>query len=85
MKHSRPDYARIQDPAGLIPDDEPVFLIRGRDRAAPYAVRAYAHFAEQAGASGEFCDQARQAAKMIEDWQEANPLRVKVPDAPRPK
>ena len=26
MKHARPDYDRIQDPAGLIPDAEPVFL-----------------------------------------------------------
>ena len=31
MKHSRKDYMRIQDPANLIPDDEPVFLLRGQD------------------------------------------------------
>lgn len=36
MKHARPDYDRIQDPAGIIPEDEPVFLLRGQDRyAAP--------------------------------------------------
>lgn len=33
MKHAREDYNRIQDPAGLIPDGEPVFLIRGKDIA----------------------------------------------------
>lgn len=32
MKHARKDYDRIQDPAGKIPEDEPVFLIRGQDR-----------------------------------------------------
>jgi HSP20 family protein len=26
MQHARDDYDRIQDPSGLIPDDEPVFL-----------------------------------------------------------
>lgn len=32
MKHARKDYDRIQDPAGLIPDNEPVFLVRGQDK-----------------------------------------------------
>jgi len=32
MKHARKDYDRIQDPAGLIPDDEPVFLFRAQDK-----------------------------------------------------
>lgn len=32
MKHARKDYNRIQDPAGLIPDNEPVFLVRGQDK-----------------------------------------------------
>jgi hypothetical protein len=30
MKHARDDYNRIQDPAGLIPEDEPVFLLRAQ-------------------------------------------------------
>jgi hypothetical protein len=32
MKHARPDYDRIQDPAGLIPEGEPVFLLRAQDK-----------------------------------------------------
>lgn len=36
--------------APLIPDDEPVFLIRAQDLAGPDAVRAYARLAEAAGA-----------------------------------
>ena len=34
MKHARSDYDRIQDPAELIPEDEPVFLLRAQDRTA---------------------------------------------------
>jgi hypothetical protein len=42
MKHARADYDRFQDPLGLIPIDEPVFLIRGQDRIAWLAVLAWA-------------------------------------------
>lgn len=31
MKHAREDYNRIQDPLNLIPENEPVFLLRGQD------------------------------------------------------
>lgn len=34
MLHARPDYQRIQDPAGKIPEDEPVFLLRAQDATA---------------------------------------------------
>lgn len=42
MKHAREDYNRIQDPAGLIGDDEPVFLLRAKDRTAPKTLRHWA-------------------------------------------
>ncbi len=42
MRHLRSDYDRFQDPAGKVPDDEPVFLLRGQDPAAGFAVHAYA-------------------------------------------
>lgn len=32
MKHARPDYDRFQDPAFLIPADEPVMLFRAQDK-----------------------------------------------------
>jgi hypothetical protein len=32
MKHARADYDRIQDPAGKIPADEPVLLLRAQDK-----------------------------------------------------
>lgn len=42
MKHAREDYNRFQDPENKIPEDEPVFLIRGRDPIAPAVLRYYA-------------------------------------------
>lgn len=43
MRHVRADYnLRIQDSANLIPEDEPVFLLRGQDRTAAQIVRLWA-------------------------------------------
>ena len=42
MKHLRSDYDRIQDPAGIIPPNEPVFLLRAQDILAPLAIREWA-------------------------------------------
>lgn len=41
MKHARPDYDRIQDPAGLIPADEPVMLFRAQDKHFDRVLRFY--------------------------------------------
>lgn len=80
MKHARDDYNRIQDPAGLIPEDEPVFLLRGKDAAAPQAVRAWALEAAKRGASPEIVNKALEQAEAMHDWQEAH--GAKVPDMP---
>lgn len=42
MIHARDDYNRMQDPAGLIPEDEPVFLLRAKDKTAAQIVRLWA-------------------------------------------
>lgn len=70
MKHAREDYNRIQDPAYLIPENEPVFLIRGQDPAAPAAVEAYALFAELTGAEQRLIDLVRELAVDMRQWQE---------------
>ena len=80
MKHARADYDRIQDPAGLIPDDEPVFLIRGRDMVGPSAVESWALLAEMAGASPDIVAAARAQVGRMRGWQQAN--GYKVPDMP---
>lgn len=68
MKHARDDYNRIQDPAGLIPDDEPVFLLRGQDRNAAAAVRVWAKLVEDEGGAPEIVAAARDHADRMDAW-----------------
>ena len=80
MKHARPDYDRIQDPLGKILDDEPVFLIRGQDIAAPQTLLFWADLASQLGASQEICNLVRGHADEMVAWQEEH--GSKIPDLP---
>lgn len=82
MKHARADYAEIQDPTGRIPEDEPVFLIRGQDIAGPTTVLCWANLAEKYGASKEIVESAKLQAKLMADWHQSH--GSKVPDLPRP-
>jgi len=48
MLHARKDYnERIQDSAGIIPDGEPVFLLRARDKFMPLVLDYYATLVSQ--------------------------------------
>ena len=78
MIHAREDYNRIQDPADRIPADEPVFLIRGQDRAAPGAIEAWADLAEAYGAAPDILSAARGHAALMRKYQSA--CANKVPD-----
>lgn len=80
MKHARTDYDRIQDPAGLIPEDEPVFLLRGQDVFAPDAIHAWADAAQAHGADPAIIAAARRQASAMVNWQLEG--RGKVPDMP---
>jgi len=69
MRHGRTDYQqRIVDTAGLIPENEPVFLLRGKDAAAPETVRAYAEAARRRGAEA-VADNALLVAREMETYQ----------------
>jgi hypothetical protein len=81
MRHARADYDRIQDPAELIPADEPVFLLRGQDRFAPAIVRAYATALKEY--SPALAERARRWAQEMEAWQSKN--GSKIPDMPEVK
>lgn len=74
MKHARDDYNRIQDPAGKIPEDEPVFLLRAQDPAAADTVRFWAsrveHLAEVAGKPvPDIVKVAREQADRMDEWE----------------
>lgn len=76
-------YGKIsveKEPGNPFGEDEPVFLLRGRDTATPMTVRNYAQMASRRGASEEFVAAVYARASEIERWQVANPDLVKIPD-----
>lgn len=69
MIHARPDYnGRIQDSQGVIPKDEPVFLIRGQDAAAADTVEFWAQRNDAIGGDPELSKLARQHAELMRKW-----------------
>lgn len=81
LRHSRDDYNQnIQADHNLIPEDEPVFLIRAQDVVSSAAVYAWADFAKQAGASAETVASARRHAHLMSEWP-----KKEVPDLPGTK
>lgn len=88
MKHARPDYeGRFVDngapgrPDHVIPEDEPVLLVRGQDRAAPATARAWAEENDRLGGDPMMSTRVRQHALRIEEWQ-ASTGKSKLADMP---
>ena len=80
MIHAREDYTeRIQDSAGLIPIEEPCFLIRGQDQIGHAAVRAWAHLYQLNGGSDPVYESAMRHADRMEAWAK---LHGKIADLP---
>jgi len=67
MKHAREDYNRIQDPENKIPEDEPVFLLRGQDRFAAGIVREYGNLVKPW--NKELSDKALAHADLMDKWK----------------
>ena len=92
VKHERSDYnERIQDSAGLIPEDEPVFLLRGQDPAAPAALEAYANLLDMINVSNDMggvtnnvkndmISGVRNQILAMKNWQDMNGSRVHAPN-----
>lgn len=74
MLHARKDYnRRIQDSANIIPEDEPVFLLRGQDTFAPVILRIYAEFVKaSADADENIIKNTLAQSKAMEKWQAEN-------------
>ena len=81
MKHAREDYNRIQDPDELIPDDEPVFLLRGQDELAPDLLRQWAVQLLAKGGSGIMAEMVIKHAEEMKEWQKTK--AKKLPDLPK--
>jgi hypothetical protein len=75
MKHARKDYDKVMK---KIPEDEPVFVLRGQDAVAANTVRFWAAAAATAGAAPDIVEAARKHADLMEAW----PTK-KIPDMPK--
>lgn len=80
MKHARKDYDRIQDPENIIPQDEPVFLLRGKDLAAPATIEAWCIEAKKLGAKDDIIELAKVHAEKMREWQRN--VESQIPDLP---
>tara|TARA_R110000851_G_scaffold22894_1_gene67561 strand:- start:543 stop:887 length:345 start_codon:yes stop_codon:yes gene_type:complete len=69
MKHARQDYNRIQDPDNKIPEDEPVFLIRGQDQCAVETLRFWATLNRHRGGDKVLSELAERHAYLMKKWQ----------------
>lgn len=56
---------------GAADDDEPMFVLLGRDPLAPSLVRMWADLRELTRGPSEKVDEARSLAEWMEDWQRA--------------
>lgn len=84
MKHARKDYnGRVVDLAKKIPEDEPVFLLRAQDVAAPDTVEYWEILARRAGARKNITDAAKNQAEAMREWQREHGM--KIPDMPQDK
>lgn len=63
-----------------VPDDEPVFVIRAQDVAAPAAISAYKAEVRKHGAPAHLLMGADRMLSEVTSWQFSHPGRVKVPD-----
>ena len=68
MIHARLDYMRIQDPENKIPQDEPVFLIRGQDKIGATVVFIYGLLNQLVGGSKEITDSALIQSDTMGRW-----------------
>ena len=73
MKHAREDYQTIQEGCSprIIPDDEPVFLLRAKDKTAAEVVRYWVTLqSENPNADPEIMRLADQQANKMDEWPE---------------
>ena len=78
MRHFRPDYNRIQDPANIIPENEPVFILRGQDKHAAQTLRYYAYQVFADDGDLDIVRAVLDGVKLVEAWP-----KKKSPDMPK--
>lgn len=66
----------------LIPDDEPVFVLRAKDGSAPEVVEFWASLNREHGADPELCDRAAEWAGEMAQYASIHYNGGKIPDVP---
>lgn len=86
MRHSRQDYQnRIVDLAGIIPDHEPVFLLRAQDNCALAAIHSYLTELVNKGASRDIVANVNATILSFSKFVKDNPAQMKIPNIGEPK
>lgn len=84
MIHARSDYNfRIQDAQHIIPEDEPVFLLRGQDKFAPEILKHYLQLLKDHNTDNQYDEMIfaiEQHIKFMINWQRER--NIKLPDMP---
>jgi hypothetical protein len=62
------DRLKAKIAAGELPPDEPVFVLRARDRFAASLVRTWAIMADKHGAPHDMVAEANRLADAMEEW-----------------
>ena len=72
----------VLDERGLLtfPVDEPLFLLRGKDKLAPATIDNYQSLVQTRSNNVRHAQAAFDAAKNMREWQHSHPERVKIPD-----
>lgn len=66
----------------IIPDDEPVFLLRAKDITAPAVVRVWAMMAEMMGADWQLVSRVNRFADEMQEYANEHYSGGKTPDVP---
>jgi len=78
MKHARKDYQRIQDPENKIGKDEPVFLLRAKDRLMIPTMNTWIAYAQKAKVDKKMIQMVEDFKTEVMFWQQEN--GCKTPD-----
>lgn len=74
-------HGRVSAERAVIPDDEPVFVLRASDALAVDTLSAYLRLAlRHTGMDGDHITAVTHTRNVFERWQAANEDQVKTPD-----
>jgi hypothetical protein len=77
MKHARPDYQKnFNQILANIPEEEPVFFLRGQDKAAPAALEAWANENEKLNGDPQLTKLTRDHAQAMRQYQTTTKAKV---------